>query len=86
MGGDISETIIQTNRPNLPNVLLFGNSYTNALETFLYTSFNETRSLDLRYYKEKGILEYIDGYRPDIIICMRYDIEYLLQSGNGVIE
>lgn len=86
MGGDIAETVIRTDRPELPNVLIFGNSYTNALETFLYTSFNETRSLDLRYYNEKGILEYIETYRPDIVIHLEYDLGYLLQSGNGVIE
>ncbi len=86
MGGDIEETIIKTNRPELPNVLLFGNSFTNAMECFLYTSFNETRSLDLRYYEEKGILQYVEEYKPDIVICMRDDILYLYQAGNGIIE
>lgn len=86
MGGDVAETVIQTSRPELPDVLLFGNSFTNALETFLYTSFNETRSLDLRLYHEMGILEYIEEYRPDVVVCLRYDLEYLLQSGNGIIE
>lgn len=86
MGGDVSETIIQTNGPDLPKVLLFGNSYTNALETFLYTSFDETRSLDLRAYQDKGILEYIEDYQPDIVVYLKYDLEYLLRTGNGVIK
>jgi hypothetical protein len=86
MGGDIEETIIRTNRPELPNVLLFGNSFTNAMECFLYTSFNEMRSLDLRYYTEKGILQYVSEYKPDIVICMRDDILFLYQAGIGIIE
>lgn len=86
MGGDIAEGIIRTYRPELPNVLLFGNSFTKALETFLYTSFNETRSLDLRHYQQKGILDYIEEYRPDIVIYLKYDLEYLAQKEDSVIE
>ena len=50
MGGDFGETVLETNRPNLPDVLIFGDSFTNALETLLYTAFDETRILDLRHY------------------------------------
>ena len=32
MGGDIGETIIKTNRPGLPRVLVVGDSFTNPLE------------------------------------------------------
>ena len=86
MGGDKAETVIQTNRPELPDCLIFGDSFTNALETFLYTSFDETRSLDLRHYTEMGILEYVQTYQPDVVICMQNDTVYLLPEGNGVIE
>jgi len=77
MGGDIGETIIQTNRPDLPNILIFGDSFTNALESLLWTNFNETRSLDFRYFTEKTLLEYIDDFHPDIVICMRDEMKYL---------
>lgn len=86
MNGDIGETIILTDREYLPNALIFGDSYTNAVETFLYASFNQTVSLDLRLYKEKTILEYIDEYKPDYVFCLRDDSVYLVTSGNGEIK
>lgn len=83
MGGDKAETILRTDRPELPNLLIFGDSFTNPLETLFYTGFNETRSLDLRYYDQKGILEYLEEYRPDVVICIRDDTAYLSAEGNG---
>ena len=86
MSGDIAETIIITARPYLHNALLFGDSFTNPFETFLYQSFNETRSLDMRHYKECTILEYIERYKPDFVFCMRDDTAYLSFDGNGNIK
>jgi len=83
MGDDVAETIIRTDRPELPNALIFGDSFTNALETMLYTSFNETRSIDLRHYSEKSIREYIAEYQPDVVICLRDETAYLGTDGNG---
>ena len=77
MGGDVGETIIQTNRPELPDVLIYGDSFTNAIETVLWTNFNETRSLDLRYYSNKTLAEYIEEFQPDIVICVRDEMKYL---------
>jgi hypothetical protein len=77
MGGDIAETIIRTDRPELPNALIFGESFTNAVETVLWTAFDETRSLDLRYYAAATIEEYIAEYQPDVVICLRDDTSYL---------
>ena len=86
MDGDIGETIIRTNREELPNALIFGDSFTNPFETFLYNSFNETVSIDLRHYDELTILEYIDAYKPDYVFCMRDDTAYLSTDGNGRID
>ena len=83
---DKAETILRTDRPELPNLLIFGDSFTNPLETLFYTGFNETRSLDLRYYDQKGILEYLEEYRPDVVICIRDDTAYLSTEGNGNIR
>ena len=83
MGGDIGETVIRTNRPELKNALIFGDSYTNPIETLLWTGFNETRSLDYRYYDEKSLLEYIDEYQPDVVITLRDESVYLVGDGNG---
>ncbi len=86
MGGDKAETILQTNRPELPNLLIFGDSFSNPLETLFYTGFNETRSLDLRHYSAMGILEYLEEYQPDVVICIRDETSYLSKDGNGTIQ
>ena len=46
-------------------------------------SFDELRSIDLRYYDEMSLAQYIDTYRPDIVICIRDDLNYLITTGNG---
>lgn len=86
MGGDVGETRIRTDRPELPSALIFGDSFTNALETVLYASFNETRSLDLRHYTEMSLREYIAEYKPDVVICLCNDTGYLSTEGNGNIS
>ena len=73
MGGDKGETILRTDRPELPKVLIFGDSFTNALETLLYPSFDEMRSLDLRHYNAKTLWDYIEDYQPDIVLDIRDD-------------
>ncbi len=86
MGGDKAETILQTDRPELPNLLIFGDSFTNAFETIIYADYNETRSLDLRYYEDMGLLDYVAQFQPDVVICLR-DYTGLLESeGNGTIR
>ena len=86
MGGDQAETRIDTHRPDLPKLLVFGDSFSNAVETFLYRSFGEMRSLDLRYYTEKTLSEYIREYQPDVVLCIRDDLNYLSAEGNGDFE
>lgn len=83
MGGDFAETVLETGRPDLPNALIFGDSFTNALETLLYASFNETRILDLRHYDEMSLREYLDQYRPDVVLCVQNDTFYYLSGGNN---
>ncbi len=86
MGADVAETVIRTDRPDLPSCLIWGDSFTNALETVLWTSFDETRSLDLRHYTAKTLSEYIAEYQPDVIICLRDDTAYTDLTGNGLIS
>lgn len=86
MGGDIAETVIETNRTELPNVLVFGDSFTNPIETLIWASFNETRYLDLRYYNEQSINNYINQYKPDIVITIRDESVFLSTDGNGAIS
>lgn len=58
MGGDITETILDTNRPELPPVLIFGDSFP-PLEILFYTAFDETRSLGLHCCMKQSFLDYI---------------------------
>ncbi|HHW25600.1 MAG TPA: hypothetical protein PK778_00845 [Bacillota bacterium] len=83
MGGDIAETVIQTGRPWLPDCIIFGDSFTNALETVLYCSFDTMVALDFRHNTTKTIYEYIDEYKPDVVICLRDDTATLSTDGNG---
>ena len=85
MGGDFAETVLETNRPELPDVLIFGDSFTNALETLLYASFDETRILDLRHYTEQSLKDYITEHRPDIVLCVMNDTFYYTTTGNGAV-
>lgn len=86
MGGDIAETVITTDRNELPNLLIFGDSFTNPIETLIYTGFNETRSIDLRKYDQKSIIQYVNEYKPDVVLCIRDDTSYLDFEGNGNIK
>jgi len=83
MGGDKAETVIRTDRPELPSLLVFGDSYTNALESLLYWSFDEMRCLDLRYYDDMLLSDYIRLHKPDIVVCVRDDTSYCELGGNG---
>ena len=40
MGGDVGETVIETNRPDLPSILIYGDSFTNPVECLAYYSFD----------------------------------------------
>ena len=86
MGGDIGESILQTDRPDLPSLLIYGDSFTDPLECLLWRCFDETRSLDLRYYNEKTLGEYLDAYQPDLVLCVRDETVYLSADGNGAVD
>lgn len=83
MGGDWAETVIKTNNNGLSKLLVFGDSFTNAIEPLLFNNFSETRILDLRYYNKMSLYEYIDEYKPDAVIMVRDDLNYGSFEGNG---
>ncbi|MGI5839221.1 MAG: DHHW family protein [bacterium] len=83
MGGDNAETVIRTGRPDRPNLLLFGDSFTNAVEPLLYYHFNETRIVDLRHYRNLNLYGYVAEHRPDIVLMLRDDLNYATLDGNG---
>ncbi|MBO4419323.1 MAG: hypothetical protein J5789_05825 [Oscillospiraceae bacterium] len=83
MGGDMGETVIRTNRPELPNILIVGDSFTNPVEALCVYSFNEVRSLDFRKYTEMTLTEYLQSYPADVVIVMRDSLNYVGDEGNG---
>ena len=83
MGGDWAETVIKTNNDQLSKLLIFGDSFTNAVEPLLFYNFSETRILDLRHYNKMSLYEYINEYQPDAVILMRDDLNYGSLEGNG---
>lgn len=82
MGWDSAETYVYTKRPELPRILIFGDSFTNPLETILYTASDTMLSVDLRHNK-KSIYEYIEEFKPDIVLLVRDDTCYTSFDGNG---
>lgn len=83
MGGDIAETVLRTDRPALPSVLIFGDSFTNPVESLAYYSFNELRSIDLRHYTAQSLSDYIAAYKPDVVLCIRDYQSLLSREYNG---
>lgn len=86
MGGDVGNTVIKTGREELPNILIYGDSYTNAVECFAYLSFNETHSIDFRDYTEKSLSEYIKANDIDYVFCIRNDASFGTLDPNGDIK
>lgn len=84
MGGDVAETVIRTNRPEKPDILIYGDSYTNVLEALLWTQADELRSLDFRYYDSMSLRDYIALYQPDIVVCVRDESVLYAKDGNGM--
>lgn len=83
MGGDMGETVIRTNRPELPSILIIGDSFTNPVEALCVGSFNEIRSLDFRKYTEMTLTEYLQAYPADVVVVMRDSLNYVGDEGNG---
>lgn len=68
MGGDLPETIIETKRPNLMDIMVLGDSTSNPLESLLWMNADRFVSLDFRYYKDKDLLAYIDEQPTDLLV------------------
>lgn len=83
MGGDLPEAVIDTHRPELPSVLIYGDSFTDALECILYNSFDKMYTIDMRYYEKGTVSEFIRKYKPDYVICLRDYSSLLDSSANG---
>lgn len=83
MGGDKAETVIQTHRPELPSILIVGDSFTNPVEALCVYSFNEVRSLDFRHYTEMTLTEYLAAHPVDAVVVIRDNLNYVGNENNG---
>lgn len=83
MGGDIAFTEIHTNREELPSILVYGDSFTNAVECILYYGFDTMYTIDLRHYTATSLGEFIEQYQPDVVVCIRDYESMLWATGNG---
>lgn len=86
MGGDKGETVIETHRPELPSILIVGDSFTNPVEVLCVLSFNEVRSLDFRHYEEMSLTEYLQAHPADLVVVIRDSLNYLGEDGNGNLQ
>ena len=86
MGGDLAETVIQTNRPELPSILIVGDSFTNPVEALCVYSFNEIRSLDYRHYAEMDLTAYLALHPVDAVVVIRDNLNYAEKTGNGALQ
>ena len=84
MGGDVAHTMIDTEREELPSILIYGESFTNAIETIMWYSFDEMHSLDMRYYKDMTVDEFIEIVQPDVVVCVRDYSVLLLTDDYGL--
>ena len=79
MGGDVAKTLIDTGRDELPTVLIYGESFTNAVESIAWYSFGKMYSLDLRHSKEGAFEALVSEVKPDLVVCIR-DYSVLLMT------
>ena len=84
MGGDMAMTEIRTDRPELPSILIYGDSFTNPVEGMLYASFDTLWSLDLRHYDAMTLDQFIAEKQPDVVVCLRDYDSMLKAEGNGL--
>ncbi|WP_311487635.1 alginate O-acetyltransferase AlgX-related protein [uncultured Helcococcus sp.] len=68
MGGDSEFTLIDTDREDLPNIMVIGDSTSNMLESIFWMNANKFISLDFRKIKDRTIADYVEEYKPDIVI------------------
>ena len=77
-------TVIDTGREELPSILIYGESFTNAIETFAWYSFDEMHSLDMRHYYNMTVDEFIAVVKPDVVVCVRDYSVLLVTDGYGL--
>lgn len=83
MGGDIGYTRIDTERPEKPTILIYGDSFTNAVECLMWYGFDEMHSLDFRMYDKMTLSGFIEELKPDYVVFIRDYEQLAAAGGNG---
>lgn len=86
MGGDLASAYIPTERKKLPTILIYGDSFTNPLETLLVRNSNNLYSFDFRQYKDETLLQAVERIKPDYVICVRDNLNYINKEANGLTQ
>ena len=60
------------NAPNDLDLLIINDSFSLPTQSFLSTQFETVTAIDLRRYREKTLLQYIEETQPDMVIAMMY--------------
>lgn len=79
IGGDFAWEHIENNKPNNgKKVLMLEDSFNLCVKPFISLQFSQVDSVDLRYSMNadriKSIKEYIDDFKPDIVVIIYSDI------------
>ena len=70
-GGDYPELIIRnTEIDSQKKLLIYSNSYSNAVNKLLAASYAETYIIDGRYYNEESMIEYINNHQIDDVLIL----------------
>ena len=70
-GGDYDELIfINKETNNNKKLLIYANSYSNAINKLLAANYKETYVIDGRYYKEKNMIDYINDKKIDDFLIL----------------
>lgn len=83
MEGDVGYGQLKTDNEKGLKLLIYGDSYTNALETVLAPYCGKLTSFDFRYGNPEDFMEEVKSGDYDYVLCVRDSSMYLKKSPNG---
>lgn len=84
MGGDQAYSIYEGDKKDGLKILVYGDSYTNGIETILAPYMAKMTSFDYRYGKKEDFFRELKTGDYDYCICIRDSGVYLKKSPNGL--
>ena len=69
-GGKALVRIINHKSPNNKKILILKDSFAEPVFSFLSLDFKETRAIDVRCWKNIKLKQYIDKYKPDVLLFL----------------